>query len=176
VLAADASRPTHRTIAPSYATWDTQDPLTLRPDGYPASLPTGKIAHKLALRNVQLRAMPGRYVALFDGEGTLDFGFDAKVGLNACVLTQQQYTYGCAGVVLAECTESIGKTQQQAACCLMGREPWTLVLMPLGLVPATALVLNVRVLCLLSVLGAEAEHNGRLRADCAPVKLHTHQV
>lgn len=34
--------------------------LELRPDGYPRSLPEGVIAHKLVLRNVQTRAMPGR--------------------------------------------------------------------------------------------------------------------
>ena len=74
------SLPLRRTIAPPWATWDTQDPLELRADGYPAALPPGKIAHKLAVRNVQLHSMPGRYVALYDGEGILDFGFDAKVG------------------------------------------------------------------------------------------------
>ena len=31
------------------------------------------------MRNVQLHAMPGRYVALYDGDGTISFAFDAKV-------------------------------------------------------------------------------------------------
>jgi hypothetical protein len=39
----------------------------------------GKLAHKLLLRNLQLHAMPGRWVCLYDGEGTLDLQFDAKV-------------------------------------------------------------------------------------------------
>ncbi|KAG2452608.1 hypothetical protein HYH02_002845 [Chlamydomonas schloesseri] len=59
-----------------YATGKT---LELRPDGYPARLPPNTIAHKLILRNVALHAWPGRYVVLWDGEGRLDFGFDAKV-------------------------------------------------------------------------------------------------
>lgn len=95
----------HRTIAPPWATWDTQDPLTLRPDGYPASLPAGKIAHKLALRNVQLKAMPGLYVALFDGEGSLDFGFDAKVwcgGLCASCGPATALHFECGGLCLTE--------------------------------------------------------------------------
>lgn len=106
----------HRTIAPTWATWDTQDPLTLRPDGYPASLPPGTIAHKLALRNVQLKAMPGRYVALFDGEGSLDFGFDAKVRW-IVPPDQQHHCVQCGGLCLAEFIESTGKPQQLATCC-----------------------------------------------------------
>ncbi len=62
------------------STFDTGESLgTLRADGYPQSLPAGRIAHKLTTRDVQLHAIPGRYVALFDGDGTLDFAFDAKV-------------------------------------------------------------------------------------------------
>eukprot|EP00798_Chlamydomonas_sp_ICE-L_P027889 gene27889-12006_t len=59
--------------------FDTQVTLELRPDGYPARLPLNTIAHKLLLRDVQLHAMSGRYVCLYDGEGRLDFGFDAQV-------------------------------------------------------------------------------------------------
>jgi hypothetical protein len=61
-------------------TFDTQDKLTFRPsDGYPAFLPVNKIAHKLMIRNVRLHAMPGRYVALYDGDGSITFDFDSKV-------------------------------------------------------------------------------------------------
>ncbi len=44
--------------------WDTNETslMALRPDGYPGSMPSNKYAHKLTLRNVQLKAMPGRYV------------------------------------------------------------------------------------------------------------------
>jgi len=59
--------------------WDTNVSLSLSSSGYPTSLPSGQFAHKLTVRNVQLHAMPGRYVALYDGEGTLEFAFDAKV-------------------------------------------------------------------------------------------------
>ena len=44
--------------------WDTGDALSLDGAGWPTSLPANKYAHKLAVRDVQLRAMPGRYVAL----------------------------------------------------------------------------------------------------------------
>lgn len=59
--------------------FDSATPLDLTPDGYPRSLPDGVIAHKLVLRNVQLHAMAGRYVALWDGDGVVDVLFDAKV-------------------------------------------------------------------------------------------------
>lgn len=62
--------------------WTTGVNLTLSGDGYPLFLPTSpvpQVAHKLTVRDVQLHAMPGRYVALYDGEGTLELGFDAKV-------------------------------------------------------------------------------------------------
>ncbi|KAG2446050.1 hypothetical protein HXX76_000652 [Chlamydomonas incerta] len=59
--------------------YNTGKALELRPDGYPARLPPDTIAHKLILRNVALHAWPGRYVVLYDGEGRLDFGFDAKI-------------------------------------------------------------------------------------------------
>lgn len=59
--------------------FDTAVPLEMRPDGYPARLPLGTIAHKLVMRDVQLHAMPGRYVCLYDGDGRLDFKFDARV-------------------------------------------------------------------------------------------------
>jgi hypothetical protein len=51
-----------------------------------ASHTAGKLAHKLLLRNLQLRAMPGRWVCLYDGEGTIDLQFDAKVRINICIL------------------------------------------------------------------------------------------
>ncbi|EFJ43984.1 hypothetical protein VOLCADRAFT_95837 [Volvox carteri f. nagariensis] len=59
--------------------WDTGVPLELRPDGYPARLPPGTVAHKLFQRNMLLHAWPGRYVVLYDGDGRLDFKFDARV-------------------------------------------------------------------------------------------------
>ncbi|GIL87895.1 hypothetical protein Vretifemale_15941 [Volvox reticuliferus] len=59
--------------------WDTGVPLELRPDGYPARLPPNTAAHKLLQRDMLLHTWPGRYVVLYDGDGHLDFEFDAKV-------------------------------------------------------------------------------------------------
>jgi hypothetical protein len=59
--------------------WDNGLPISLRDDGYPASLLPGQIVGKLLLRNLHLHAPAGSYVALFDGDGTIDVQFDAKV-------------------------------------------------------------------------------------------------
>ncbi|GFR45710.1 hypothetical protein Agub_g7119, partial [Astrephomene gubernaculifera] len=59
--------------------FDTEVPLDLRPDGYPARLPPNTWAHKLMLRDLQFHAWPGRYVVLYDGDGRLDFNFDSRV-------------------------------------------------------------------------------------------------
>jgi hypothetical protein len=66
--------------------FDTNDTLPLSASGWPQSLPPGRLAHKLAVRDVQLRAMPGRYLALYDGDGTVELGFDAKVRKTSAVL------------------------------------------------------------------------------------------
>jgi hypothetical protein len=60
--------------------WDTQDTLTLDAAGWPTSLPTGRIAHTLTVREVPpFAAVPGRYVALWDGDGQVDVEFEARV-------------------------------------------------------------------------------------------------
>ena len=59
--------------------FDTGVNLTVDASGWPTSLPPNTIAHKLTVRDVQLHAMPGRYVVLYDGDGTLDFEFDSQV-------------------------------------------------------------------------------------------------
>ncbi|GIL67805.1 hypothetical protein Vafri_21080 [Volvox africanus] len=63
--------------------WDTGVPLELRPDGYPARLPPNVVAHKLLQRDMLLHTWPGRYVVLYDGDGHLDFEFNAKVSSRA---------------------------------------------------------------------------------------------
>ncbi|PSC77042.1 type 1 secretion target domain [Micractinium conductrix] len=45
----------------------------------PDTTPTNAFDTGLILRNVLLRAMPGRYVVLWDGEGRLEFAFDSKL-------------------------------------------------------------------------------------------------
>lgn len=55
-------------------------PIHLRSDGYPAYLEAGQNLVKMMLRDVHKHAViAGRYVCLFDGEGVIDFNFDAKV-------------------------------------------------------------------------------------------------
>jgi len=61
------------------AAFDNDTPLILRPDGYPASLADNQIVTKLMLRDVHLHAPAGRYVCLYDGDGEIDFMFDARV-------------------------------------------------------------------------------------------------
>ncbi len=58
--------------------WDNGVPIALRADGYPAYLRPGQIVAKLMLRDVRRHAPSGRYVCLFDGDGEIDFIFDAK--------------------------------------------------------------------------------------------------
>ncbi|GLC60709.1 hypothetical protein PLESTB_001660900 [Pleodorina starrii] len=63
--------------------FDTGVPLELRPDGYPARLPPGVIAHKLLQRDQLRHTWPGRYVVLYDGDGRLNFEYDARVASRA---------------------------------------------------------------------------------------------
>ncbi|GIL67802.1 hypothetical protein Vafri_21078 [Volvox africanus] len=63
--------------------WDMGIPLEFRPDGFPARLPINVVAHKLLQRDMLLHAWPGRYVVLYDGEGHLDFEYDATVSSRA---------------------------------------------------------------------------------------------
>ena len=57
--------------------WGDGQHIDLRPDGYPASLAEGQALVTLAVRDVCLHGAEGRYTALYDGEGELDFGMDA---------------------------------------------------------------------------------------------------
>jgi hypothetical protein len=57
--------------------WGNGKAVHRRPDGYPAYLEPGQILAKLMLRDVHLHAPAGRYVCLWDGDGAIDFGFDA---------------------------------------------------------------------------------------------------
>ncbi|KXZ45525.1 hypothetical protein GPECTOR_53g111 [Gonium pectorale] len=90
--------------------WDTGVALDLRPDGYPARLPPGTVAHKLLIRNVLLHVWPGRYVVLYDGDGRLDFGFDAKVLSRAKgrmeVLLRPTADLACAATYVAYCGDN----------------------------------------------------------------------
>ena len=61
-----------------WADWDQED-VQLRDDGYPKYLETGKTIGTFVVRDVKAKFPDGNYVVLYDGDGTLDFGFDAKV-------------------------------------------------------------------------------------------------
>jgi len=58
--------------------WENGMEVHLRDDGYPAYLEPGQILGKLMLRDVQYHAPAGRYTCLFDGDGVIEFGFDAQ--------------------------------------------------------------------------------------------------
>ena len=59
--------------------WGNGQSIHLREDGYPSMLEPGQILVKLIQRNVRKHTLAGKYVCLFDGEGEIDFGFDAVV-------------------------------------------------------------------------------------------------
>lgn len=59
--------------------WGVGPAISLREDGYPSYLLPGQVAAKLMLRDVHKHAPEGRYICLFDGDGELDFKFDAAV-------------------------------------------------------------------------------------------------
>ena len=61
-----------------WADWDQED-VQLRDDGYPKYLETGKTIGTFVVRDVRAKFPNGNYVVLYDGDGTLDFAFDAKV-------------------------------------------------------------------------------------------------
>lgn len=58
--------------------WGNGMQIHLRDDGYPAFLAPGQMLVKLMLRDVQYHAPAGRYTCLFDGDGVVEFGFDAE--------------------------------------------------------------------------------------------------
>jgi len=59
--------------------WTVNEEVTLTRDGYPAFLPKDRVAGTFAYRDTKRFIPPGRYHVLYDGDGLLDFAFDAKV-------------------------------------------------------------------------------------------------
>ena len=59
--------------------WDNGQPLDLDANGWVRSLAPGQIARKLMLREIGDRYPAGEYVVRYRGEGTMKFGFAAKV-------------------------------------------------------------------------------------------------
>jgi hypothetical protein len=115
--------------------WDTGLSLELRPDGYPARLPPNTVAHKLLQRNMLLHAWPGRYVVLYDGDGRLDFEFDASVSSRYRV--RQAGVYGRLGLNGAGfCTmlqsESDAGAREAGACAQVLLEEGPVLLLHRG--------------------------------------------
>jgi hypothetical protein len=57
--------------------WDTGEPLKLNEDGWPI-LRDGQAAHTIMMIDTRGAYPPGRYVCTYDGDGTIEFGYDAK--------------------------------------------------------------------------------------------------
>ena len=59
--------------------WDTGEPLNLTSAGWIASLAPGQAAGTLMTRDLAGHYPAGQYICLYEGEGQIDFGFDAAV-------------------------------------------------------------------------------------------------
>ena len=66
-------------ISGDSSTWDNQKPLDLDANGWVRSLAPGQVAKKLMLREIGNRYPQGRYTVRYQGEGTIAFGFAAKI-------------------------------------------------------------------------------------------------
>jgi len=87
--------------------WGNGMPINLRVDGYPAFLLPGQIVGKLMLRDVHLHAPSGQYVCLYDGDGEIDFQFDASVVLFGKGRVEFKFTpTEVPGCTLAYCSDN----------------------------------------------------------------------
>lgn len=59
--------------------WDTGEHLDVDANGWIASLEPGQAAATLMVRDTGGRYPAGEYLCLYEGEGTIEFGFDARV-------------------------------------------------------------------------------------------------
>lgn len=59
--------------------WDIDEPLDLRPDGWPASIAPGRAAATIMLIEKDGNYPGGVYSVFYEGEGTLEFSWDAFV-------------------------------------------------------------------------------------------------
>jgi hypothetical protein len=87
--------------------WGNGQPIHLRPDGYPAYLLPGQMLGKLMLRDVRFHAPAGKYICLYDGDGVIDFSFDAHLISRSKnrveFMFQPTYLVGCTA---AYCTDN----------------------------------------------------------------------
>ncbi len=59
--------------------WSLNENITLTKDGYPSVIPHERQIVTIMLRDVQQRWPNGKYHVYYDGDGVIEFGFDAKV-------------------------------------------------------------------------------------------------
>jgi hypothetical protein len=63
----------------SATSWSVDEPLELRPDGYPARLRPGRFAGTLIFRDIPTYFPTGEYTCLYDGQGEIELDFAATV-------------------------------------------------------------------------------------------------
>jgi hypothetical protein len=59
--------------------WTVNEPLRLTEDGYPAELPFDRVAGTFATRDNENYIAGGKYILMYDGEGRVETGMDARV-------------------------------------------------------------------------------------------------
>ncbi len=80
--------------------WDTGEPLSLTSEGWIASLASGQAAGTLMTRDLAGRYPGGQYVCLYEGEGQIEFGFDAAVASRQVGRIVLNVTPGNGGIYL----------------------------------------------------------------------------
>lgn len=80
--------------------WDTGEPLSLTSEGWIAALASGQAAGTLMTRDLAGHYPAGQYVCLYDGEGQIEFGFDASVASRQAGRIVLNVTPGNGGIYL----------------------------------------------------------------------------
>lgn len=80
--------------------WDTGEPLSLTNEGWIAALASGQAAGTLMTRDLASHYPAGQYVCLYDGEGQIEFGFDAAVASRQAGRIVLNVTPGNGGIYL----------------------------------------------------------------------------
>jgi hypothetical protein len=98
---ADVMKSSGAWISGQGSTWDSQQELALDANGWVRSLAPGQVARKLMLREIEDRYPAGEYIVRYKGEGTLKFGFAAKVVSQKPGEMRLQVTPNAGGVYLS---------------------------------------------------------------------------
>lgn len=80
--------------------WDTGEALSLTSEGWIASLASGQAAGTLMTRDLLGHYPAGQYVCLYEGEGQIEFGFDAAVTSRQAGRIVLNVTPGNGGIYL----------------------------------------------------------------------------